>query len=430
MTELKLPYSLDAERSVLGAFFIDPTLVRILGLEAEDFYRPAHRVIFKAMNRLVANGKPVELELLLDSIGEKQIDEAGGLQYLAEVAGAAATSISARHYSEIVQRKAAQRRVKVACSELLGMDGDDPDEWTDAQRAVQRSMEPTTTDMIDQQQRAKRWREKYTRKSPQFLPVPLQRWEEWIGGIPLGAQTVIGARPSMGKTALGLFLGLTLALAGIPVAYFSLESPWEQIHQRLIVMLSWLQGRWYDGLAIKADDLRSREADPDEVCIWSRDIAKLPIYVEDRVTSLPRLVSKARAITHTHGVQGIFLDLVGKVKDRSVRGENQQRETIHRASYEFSRIAVECNVATILMAHLNRQAQGVLEPTLAHLRMAGDLENDADLVVMMARETMDTDWGKFTVRKNRDGRADMGFRYAFLRQHLAFGNFTTAEGPE
>lgn len=418
------PQSAEAEAALLRSVIADPGRIRVLGLEADDFWRPSHRRIWEACVALSDDGVVLDKVTIQEHI-ERQGEWNGATEtaLYSRIVNGEPDPLAAEHYAAILQKLTSDRRMLTAC-DLMQTAINEHEDRTDATTAIQDALQPKAARVVTPQERHHRYMKTYEERTPPFLPVPLLKWTNQSGGIFAAGQTVVGARPNVGKTAFALYMALHLARLNYPVLILSLESSAQELYSRLIAQASFMENG-FDGFRLT--DIRNRDVDPAVVHQWSEWISKLPLWIEDRFTSLARLDSFTRAMCYQHKLAAVFMDHIGKVSDREIRGESRERQTIGAASKAFYRISKDCNVSTVLLAHLNRQAEGAMMPTLAHLRMSGDLENDADEVIMLSREDKSTNWGQFTLRKAREGRADEGFKYAFIQDYVSFKNYSDQE---
>ena len=426
------PHDMDAERALLTCVADDPTLVGLLGVQPDEFHKPSHGTIYRAIEALSRERRPVDPTTLQDQLNRTgDLDAAGGFGAVADICTDIVVTGRAQHYAAIVQDYAHRRRMLAASMNLTEalLGGAEEEARAECADTLRDSLAPKTVDHVSPESRAAAFMERYANDDPMFLPVPLDKWREVGRGVPLGCQTIIGARPSVGKTAFACFLAIGMALEDHPVLIQSCESPAEQLHRRMLVQLSWMGTDFKPRDPLTHDAVRFKTADPAKVRKWSDELAGLPIFVEDRLHALPRLEANARAMVYSRGVKAIFLDHVSKVRVSGIRGDGAERRAIGATSQRYADIAHDLDVATVLLSQLNREAEGSMLPTLAHLRMSGDLEQDADEVILLAREDRSKPYGRFCYRKGRDGQADYHFDYSFQGEYLAFADLDECHSP-
>ena len=431
MTERPYPSNVEAEKAVLGAMMMDPTSAGSLGLVSEDFYLPSHRAIHLALLRLVEarqdTSDVVLLSAELDQTGD--LERVGGVPYLVELVDACGAPAMGPHYANVVQREAYKRRLLAESQRLIESIGGDGDPLQESVDRLRVACEEPVGRLPSREEMGRRWREDYSRGTLPYLPTPLPMLDEKVGGLPLGATTILAGRPSAGKTATALCCAVAQAMGhpvkeddGIPVLYQSCESTRSELYQRAMCQLSWMQLRGLSAeqaeSALLLDDVIKRRAPIDEVNDWSRWLDSIPVHIVRDTTNLHRMLAQARQYVHRHGVRAIYLDLINRVNDPTIRGKDVRRRVIERTVHLYSELSKELGVAVVLLAQLNRDAEGIMEPTLARLKQAGEIEEDADVVLMLARRSRKSNWGRCTIRKNRDGIADAGFTYDFIGRHV------------
>lgn len=422
-----VPHSDEAERGYIEALAKDPLVAMRCRVPESDFWRPSYRTVYRAMLGLIDARQPVEVATLCDALGP-DLDEIGGVPELGEILAGHGLVVHAEHCAAIIERKARDRRLLVACdatSRAIRDGGSSAEHENDLRDAL----EPVSSDVVEPSDVGEEFRRAYQEPTSDFLPVPLADWQTAGGGLALGCQTVIGARPSNCKTSLALNIVHTLAIHGHASLFLSLEMTPKELHRRLVALHSWHpEFRAYERTdeegnplpPLTVDGMRKRRFDYEtRVRPWSQSVDGLPIYIEGRIRDLDRLEAKARRMIYARDIRCVVLDYVGKVMDPTAKGDSAERIAIKNTSARFFRIAKDTGVATVVLSQLNRDAEGVLQPTMAHLRASGDMEQDADVIIMLGRESKDAPWGRFTIRKQRDGEADGWLDFAFFGEHMA-----------
>jgi len=423
-----IPRNLDAERSVLGCMMLDPTFIASAGLESDDFYQPRHRSIFASLLRLAAERQdPSDVVLLSADLQQHgDLESVGGIPYLAEVVASAGAAAMGPHYANLVQGAAYARRLVLEARTLIrSVEEREPiQEVADRMRVA---CEQPAGRLSSKAEKGQQFRDTYARGNLPYLPTVLPRLDEHVGGYPIGGTTVIAGRPSSGKTATALCIAVAQAMGEpvkvdepIPVLYQSCESTHDELYQRAMCQYSWqfLRQIEREGDAVLLDDVIKRRLPIGDVNDWSRGVDEIPLYIARDSVNMHRLLAQARQYVHRHGIRSIVLDLVNKVSDSEVRGKDVKRRTIERTVHNDSELSKELGVSVVLLCQLNRDAEGIMEPSLRHLKQAGEIEEDADVVLMLARKNKQANWGRCTIRKNRDGIADAGFNYDFIGRHM------------
>ncbi|NDP48928.1 MAG: replicative DNA helicase [Sulfuriferula multivorans] len=405
------PHSVEAEQAVLGGLLLvgADALDRIEGvIGVEDFYRDDHRRIFTAAKSLGESGKPVDAVTVaeaLQSLG--QLENVGGLSYIVALASNTPSAANIQRYAEIVRDKSILRglygvaiRTQAACMaqglkdaekiateaetammRLLDRQGGEPVRAHDAIRGALREID-------ERRERGG----KLAGQATGFENI------DWItGGLEPGQLLILAARPSIGKTALALNIADNVASTGMPALFFTLEMTEQELAMRLMSARS--------GVAMT--DMRSGTASPDD---WHRlsavcgDTADVPLFIDDRPgISVAYARAKARKIKRQHGLGLIVVDYLQLMKGP---GENRTQE-VGGISRALKGLAKELRVPVIALAQINRGVESRIDkrPQMSDLRESGDIEADADVIVMMHRND-GPEWHgliSLIVRKNRNG---------------------------
>lgn len=405
------PHSIEAEQAVLGGLLIAGAgaLDRIEGvMTAADFYRDDHRRIFSAMKALGDSGKPVDAVMVaeaLQNLGE--LESVGGLSYIVALASNTPSAANLHRYAEIVRGKSVLRglhgvatRMEEACmspghkdaekiaseaelamAQLLDRQGGEPVRVHDAIRGALREIDSR--------------RERGGKLAGQ--PTGFENIDWITGGLEPGQLVILAARPSVGKTALALNISDHVASTGAPALFFTLEMTGQELAMRLMASRS--------GVAMS--DMRSGTASPEG---WQRlssvcgDTADVPLFIDDRPgISVAYARAKARKIKRQHGLGLIVVDYLQLMKGP---GENRTQE-VGGISRGLKALAKELRVPVIALAQINRGVESRVDkrPQMSDLRESGDIEADADVIMMLHRND-GPEWQdliSLVVRKNRNG---------------------------
>jgi len=390
-----LPYSEDAERSVLGAVLLDSqALFRVQEiLESGSFFAPRHRKIFRAFERLSVRGVPLDLVTLraeLDGAGE--LEACGGAPYVAGLLDGVSRAANVEHYAKIVKEKATLRDLIVAA------------QWIHANAA---GAEASADDILDEAEK-RIFQVAQGRLRSGFLPIresaditmrlieELSEREGTVTGEPTGfvdldAMTaglqptdlvILAARPSMGKTALALNIAANAALRhGRTVGVFSLE----MAHQQLFMRLLCSEAR------VDAHRLRTGRLGQDDwqrVIKAYRELSESPMFIDDTPgVSVLEVRAKSRRLQLERGMHLLIIDYLQLMRGHG-RYESRQQE-ISDISRSLKELAKELKVPVVALSQLSRateQRGGDHRPQLSDLRESGAIEQDADVVMFLFRE--------------------------------------------
>jgi replicative DNA helicase len=390
------PYAAEAEVSVLGGMLIDGDAVA-KAIEAVDesmFYREGHRRIFRSMARLFQRGEVVDPTTVSEDLKQtNDLEQAGGLPYLAELLDAVPTAANIEYHARIVRERALMRRLIEASTAII-RDVHEPGE-----RAVDELLDLAEHKIFQVAQSHERQGFVWIKKIlyPTFERIEqLQSAKGGITGVGTGFTDldgktggfqksdliIIAARPSMGKTALVISLLLQAAIAQQkPVALFSLEMSKEQLVQRMLCS---------EGLVDLGRLLRGRLTDDDYVRLAQAagHLNTAPIWIDDSgALSVLEMRGKARRLKAEQPELGmIVVDYLQLMQGGARSAENRQQE-VSEISRGLKALAKELAVPVIALSQLSRAPEQRADhrPQLSDLRESGSIEQDADLVMFLYR---------------------------------------------
>jgi len=423
MQEKLIPQSIEAEQSVLSALLLDTQAINSMTgkLKPEDFYRPAHRIIYQAMLNLHARNIPVDMVTLAEELKQMgKLEDVGGISYITLVANMEPTAANIKHHARIVIDKALQREVIESGTELaaLGYECGEGELQRVVDTAQQRLLNLTcrhtgpdyvhiqtvVEPMVDQFGEMLENDETVTGLATGFTDL-----DELIAGLHPSDFIILAARPSMGKTALALNIAENVALrgakAGEPpkrIIFFSLEMSREQLVQRMICTeanVSKQDLRFRKSSKAKLDtdaDAAEKELQNKKMAVMDRiweasdKLANSNVFIDDTPgLTIQEMRAKVRRLKAEDGVDLIVIDYLQLMQAPSSRnnGENRQRE-VSDISRGLKAMARELNVPVLALSQLSRsvETRQVKKPMLSDLRESGSLEQDADVVMFLYRE--------------------------------------------
>ena len=384
------PHALEAEACVLGAALIEPAslddVVQILC--RDDFYKPAHGAIFHEMVRLREAHDSLDIVQLHQSLIDMDVlDSIGGQQYLVNLANEVPSAHNAIQYARLVHDKAVLRRLIEQAGQILedayGNPGS-PREVLD--RAGARIFDLTSQAdnrpavRIDETFNATIDSLDRTKHAERSISTGFADLDGLTSGLRQGEVTVIAARPSIGKSSLAMNMALNIARAGHAVAFFSLEMSQHDTSLRVLSSHSGVSSHRMRGQHTSADEiLRLGGA--------SVELTPLELYVDETVdmTSM-QLRAKARLLAAQHDVRVVFVDYLQLLC--SGRKSESRRVEVGQISRAMKALARELDLPVVCMSQLNRasETRENHRPQLNDLRESGDLEQDADVVILLHRE--------------------------------------------
>lgn len=433
------PSSLETERAFLGCMMLDREAARLgCGLvQAKDFYYPANRMIFEAAEAVKKAGAAVDVVALWGEMQRQGTAEQTGFDTLAAVAGSVGTSVNLRHYAEEIKRLAYFRRCIAACGEmaraayrqeagevgriLAGIQGDGYG------AAEVKTLADATGEYIAELNEIR-----MSGKTIAGLSTGFRDLDFMLGGLRDGDLNILAARPSMGKSALALDIARNVqkTLSGRErVAFFSLEMPAKS-----------LGGRGYSSEYHVDNDCFSVGTNDDG---WLKTLAEIEKNSADFESGSGRMIlndeggmtpDKIRAACHGYQTQGFRLRLVVVDYLQLIRckAENRTRE-IGIISRELKQLAKDFRCPVLALSQLSRDCEkrGDKRPTLSDLRDSGDIEQDADVVMLLYREeyyfpeTERRGVAEVNIAKQRNGPTGI-VNLAWLPHCTTFRNLETA----
>lgn len=388
------PHNLEAEQSVLGSLMIDrDAIIRVASyLRPTDFYRRAHALIYEAIVSLYNRREPTDLITLVDELSRNEhLDDAGGESYLAELIAATPTSVHVEYYARIVTRTALRRRLIDAGGEIVRIGFDDANEVEDALDDAERLLFDVSQRRGERDFKSMREiLEEYFDRLDSLhqhqgevvgVPTGFVDLDKLTGGLQRSDLIIVAARPSVGKSALGLSFAFNAAIHhNQTVGMFVLEMSAEQIVQRLLSMET----------GIDSHRLRLGFIDDSEWNSVVRAFGRLseaPIFIDDTASAtLMDVRSKARRLHAEHGLDLLVIDYL-QLMTASRRSDNRVQE-ISEISRGLKGLARELDIPVVALAQLSRAVESRTShvPMLSDLRESGSIEQDADIVTFIFRE--------------------------------------------
>jgi len=429
------PQNIEAEQSVLGSMIIDPEAVTkaLEFINADDFYREAHKRIFSAMVDLYQRNEPVDLVTVTSALKSQGIlDDCGGAAYLSNLAERVPTSANVVYYGKIVHEKAILRHLIWAATEIVEKsfaENADADSYLDdAERAIfsvaARKIKQSFYSVKDIVKDTFKTIEKLYEKKESITGIPTgyHELDRMLSGLQPADLVILAARPSMGKTALALNMVEYAAIEkNIPCAVFSLEMSKESLVQRLLCCEARVSGSKLRGGFLS-------ESDWPKLTRAAGTLSDAPIYIDDTpaITAL-EMRAKARRLQKEKGIKLIVVDYLQLMRSAG-RAESRERE-ISEISGALKAIAKELKVPVVALSQLNRAVENRTDkrPQMADLRESGAIEQDADVIMFVYRdevynrESPDKGTAEIIIGKQRNG--PIGFvKLAFLNEFTKFEN--------
>ena len=376
--ERKPPYSLEAERAVLGACLMDRDALNLVTemLSAEDFYDLSNRTAYELILDMSQKDIAVDPLTLLEEMSRSgKGDRLGGQPFVASLVDQVSSTANAEFYARIVKDKGVHRRLIAAGASITRLgyseDMDIEEILEEAERAVfEIAMHRNRTNF---------------RSIADVLGLPsgFSEFDRMTGGFQPGSLNIIAARPSMGKTAFVLNLAHNMTIKDKKtVAIFSLEMSKEQLVNRLLAMESRV-----DSQTLRTGNLS--DSDWDQVVESSGIIANTKLLLDDTPgITVAELRSKCRKFKLEHGLDCIMIDYLQLMSGSGARKGDSRQQEISDISRSLKALARELNVPVIALSQLSRACESRTDhrPMLSDLRESGAIEQDADIVMFLYRD--------------------------------------------
>jgi replicative DNA helicase len=392
-----LPHNIEAEQSILGAILLDPTAFEIVAdeMQINEFYASEHRKIYKCMVELSQENNPIDLITLTERLDIKGwLVEVGNVTYLAQLSNSVPTAANIKYYMNIVQDKYKQRQVMETAKEMFdsvvqGIDVsqavteaqsklDNLNDGLSTKKSIKKIAEIMMGCFEDIEQRSAN----LDGSGVTGIPSGYDDLDRMTAGFQNSDFIVVGARPSVGKTAFALNIGRNAArIANKGVAIFSLEMSERQLGSRMIsAEMNIDAGRIRTG-HLACDDW-------EKLTMAVSLLSEYPIYIDDTPgITVPEIRAKCRKLKKDEGIGMILIDYLQLIEAAHRSGINRQQE-ISEITRSLKQLAKELDIPVIALSQLSRGVEQRQDkrPMMSDLRESGSIEQDADIVAFLYRD--------------------------------------------
>ena len=435
------PHSVEAEQSVLGGLMLDNNAwdtVSELLLE-DQFYRGTHRMIFRTMQKLIDDGRPIDVVTLSEELDRTaELEDAGGLEYLVSLARNTPSTSNIRAYSEIVRDRSLLRQMISVANEIADSafhpGGRASDEiLNEAEQKIFQIAEdrpnqggpegvnPLLKRAVDRIDELFNNSDSLTGVTTGFDDL-----DDRTGGLQKADLVIVAARPSMGKTTFAMNLVENALMATErPVLVFSLEMPADQLVTRMLSSL----GR------INQTKVRNGQLEEDDWPKLTTAVNMLknkPLFIDDQPGISPNeMRTRARRIVREHGdLAMIMVDYLQLMTLKTGKNEGRTQE-ISEISRSLKALAKEMGCPVVALSQLNRslEQRPNKRPVNSDLRESGAIEQDADVIMFIYRDEVynedspDKGTAEIIIGKQRNGPIG-SLRLAFIGQYTRFENLS------
>ncbi len=393
---LKVPHSTDAEKAVLGAILLNDEFLTTVAeiIVPDDFYHPSHKIIFKSFLQIIQEFKRIDMVTLRDLLEkEGTLEKIGGLLYLVALQeDIPAVGLLLQH-THIIKEKAILRSLISSAMSIITRCYRQDEKGIDA---VLDEAEKIIFDICNKRvTKSFAQIDIWLKKTFQHLSN-IKSMSKGVTGIPSGYKKldvltsglqksdliVLAARPSMGKTALALSVAHHAAETGASVGFFSLEMAAEQLTLRLLSMESTIPHQNIRNATITSDEWI-------ELTSVAAHLAGLKLYIDDTaMVTIMDLRAKARKLKAEHGLDLLVIDYLQLL--HSSRTHENRHQEVSEISRSLKALAKELEIPVIALSQLSRAVDSRVDkrPMLSDLRESGAIEQDADLIAFLYRDSV------------------------------------------
>ena len=428
------PHNLEAEESLIGAMLLsrDAISAAIERCGAADFYKPSHAQVFSAITSIYNRAEPADAVTVAEELRRAGVlEDIGGAAVLVALQSNTPAISNASRYAAIVEEHALLRRLIGVANEIAELGYGLPDDVTAAvdqaetmvfevaQRRTVDSVAPISY-LLDQTLDRL---EQLIDRGEEITGVPTgyTDLDRLLAGLQPSNLVVVGARPSMGKTAFALGAAVHAALTGLPVLFFSLEMSHLELAQRVLSAEARVDAtRMRNGRLLNTDYTKVTNA-------ISR-LSAAPLHIDDNPNvTVMDIRARARRMKSREGLGLVVVDYLQLMSGRN-SAENRQVE-ISEISRGLKILARELNIPVVALSQLSRtlESRADKRPMLADLRESGAIEQDADVVMFIYRdelynrETAERGSAQIIVSKHRSGPTG-SVELAFVENYARFAN--------
>lgn len=390
--DFEFPRNEPAEKNVIGAIMLDPSLADSMAtkLKPEDFFNPAHAILFRRLVTMVAEAKPVDLALLVDELQKhNELTEVGDYAYLGQLMSDVPVSAHVDFYADSVKEASIRRKIILDCQDGIR---DALDKSVDTRHITGR-VEDQMSEIHDVKDDTE------TYDSTKFIGDTLHLIDRrsldqesciWTGfrdidkllsGMHGSELIILAARPGMGKTALALNIAEHVAIdQGVTTAIFSLEMKHEELGIRMISARYGIYGTVFKKSTYSDEDIR-------KIGEANSLFSSAPLIVNDKASiSVSEIGAICRMLKRKNNLGFVVIDYLGLIEpeDRKVNRQEQVSAIVRRLKI----LAKTLDIPVLCLSQLNRGTEMTRDfrPRLTHLRESGSIEQDADVVLFIHRD--------------------------------------------
>ena len=441
--EKPIPSNIEAEKSVLAACMLNADILEeiMLKLRPENFFRPAHQLIFEAVTDLHTRRIPVDQISLADNLNASgRLEAVGGRSYIVELADNTFALTNWSNHADIVKRTSILRDLIYASTQISALAYNAPDDLDEVVEDAERTLFDVTEKRVsstfvrmdklinDAFEEISQLAEQKTHIAG--VPTGFKDVDNLFYGLRGGDLVILAARPGVGKTSFALNLAVNAARTGVSVAFFSLEMSAGQLVQRILcsdarVSLSKIRGGFISS------------GDWGQIADASNRLSKLDLFIDD-TPGLSILEARAKArreLRHVESGKGlIIVDYLQLMQPQTARRDGNRAVEVGEISRGLKILAKEMDMPVMALSQLSRavEMRGKKRPQLSDLRESGSIEQDADIVMFIDRSMDEAEaesdgrpplnTAELIVAKHRNGPT-RDITLAFVPEYTRFMDF-------
>jgi replicative DNA helicase len=390
------PHSLEAERSILGALFVDKEAVVKVSdiLQHDDFYHDVHAILYRSVMELYDRRMPIDVVTLTNYLEDRNLlDNVGGVTFIAELSTENFTSSHVVQYALIVKEKSTLRKLIKAGDSIMALGYTETVPLEELLEKAEKSLFSVSQtflkdrfvhvrDILTQTfEKISNLHDPEAKQKYRGIPTGFSDMDNLLSGLQPSDMIIMAARPSMGKTALALNLAQNAAKRGFGVGIVSLEMSKEQLVERMFCSL----------LQVDSWKLRTGKLTEEDFARLGGvmdELNSMKIFIDDTSgSSIAELRAKARRLQMEHGLDMLIIDYLQLMSISGAANVNRVQE-ISEISRALKHLARELHIPVVVLSQLSRavESRPVKIPQLSDLRESGAIEQDADVVMMLYRE--------------------------------------------
>lgn len=422
--DLKIPpHSLDAEKALLGSVMMRGDVMHDIMdiINSESFYSGQHKIIWECLFELHSKSSPIDVLTVSARLKEKeQLEQIGGMTMLTELIQMVPSSTNAVHYAEIIQKKHIMRELLRAAENISNLGYEEEEELHSILEKAEKSLYAVTNKtgshkfiaLKDTLSGAWERLEYLAANTNEIRGVHtgFPELDSKLAGFQKSDLIILAARPSMGKTSLALDIARKAAVNfKVPVAIFSLEMSSQQLVDRMLAAESQV-----DSWKIRTGHNLSVGDDFKKIGESIAKLSEAPIYIDDQPgNNILKMRAVARRLKNEKGLGLIIVDYLQLMVPTQTRSSDNMVQQVTEISRSLKNLARELEVPVLALSQLSRAVeQRGGKPRLSDLRDSGSIEQDADVVMFIHRESDMEQGGRkeeaeILIEKHRNGPTGM-----------------------